>query len=376
VGGTDASPPGVTKSSRDPETIRQGLEMWLASRLPDGARPTVTEIEVSSANGMSSDTFLFRAAWDEGGEQRDERLVARVTPDPADVPVHLEYDLSRQFEVIRLVGELTQLPAPEVLWLEQDGGPFGVPFFVMARIDGVVPPDVLPYPFGDNWLYDASVTDQRRLQDSTIAALAELHAIDDPADRFGFVGPFTEGDNALRRHVEYTRKWYEFAAADVGRSPLIERTLSWLEDNWPSDEGPTVLVWGDSRIGNVMYREFEPVGILDWEMARLGPPELDVTWLLYSHRIFDDLANDTGLPGMPGFLRRDDVVSTYESISGHTPRHIDFYCVYAAVQWSTVFLRTGLRSIHFGQQMMPDDADDLILNRCALERMLAGTYWS
>ena len=50
------------------------------------------------------------------------------------------------------------------------------------------------------------------------------------------------------------------------------------------------MSWGDSRIGNVMYRDFEPVGVLDWEMAGVGPRELDVSWLAYAHRVFEDLA--------------------------------------------------------------------------------------
>ena len=49
----------------------------------------------------------------------------------------------------------------------------GRPFFLMDRVDGIVPPDVMPYTFGDNWLFDAPVDDQRQLQDSTVEVLAE-----------------------------------------------------------------------------------------------------------------------------------------------------------------------------------------------------------
>ena len=61
---------------------------------------------------------------------------------------------------------------PRVLWLETGSDAIGVPFFVMERVDGIVPPDVLPYTFGDNWFYDASPEDQERLQRASVEVLA------------------------------------------------------------------------------------------------------------------------------------------------------------------------------------------------------------
>jgi aminoglycoside phosphotransferase (APT) family kinase protein len=97
---------------------------------------------------------------------------------------------------------------------------------------------------------------------------------------------------------------------------VLERAFAWLEDHWPHDPGPTVLSWGDSRIGNVMYRHFAPVAVLDWEMAALGPRELDLAWMVFLHRFFEDLAIRYGLPGMPSFLRRDDVAASYATSTG------------------------------------------------------------
>ena len=71
------------------------------------------------------------------------------------------------------------------------------------------------------------------------------------------------------------------------RYPTALRLAADVE-HWPADEGPTVLSWGDSRIGNVMYRDFEPVAVLDWEMAGLGPREVDVGWFIYAHRVFEE----------------------------------------------------------------------------------------
>jgi aminoglycoside phosphotransferase (APT) family kinase protein len=323
---------------------------------------------------MSSETILFSAEWEESGSRRSEGLVARIAPVPEDVPVFPSYDMVKQAQLISLVGELTGVPVPKVWWTEPGAEALGTPFFVMERIDGEVPPDVMPYTFGDNWLYDASPEHQRRLQDATVGVLAELHAAD--PEPFAFLAFDAPGESPLRRHVAHTRAWYEFCAAAGDRSPLVERCFAWLEEHWPSTEGEAVVSWGDSRIGNVLYRDFEPVAVLDWEMAGLGPRELDVAWLTFAHRAFEDLAAFFELPGMPHFLRPEDVAATYESLTGYALRDLTWYMTYAATQWGIVFLRTGQRAIRFGEQELPEDVDELLRNREPLERMLAGTYWA
>jgi aminoglycoside phosphotransferase (APT) family kinase protein len=152
---------------------------------------------------------------------------------------------------------------------------------------------------------------------------------------------------------------------------LIDQGFVWLDSHWPGAEGAAVVCWGDSRIGNVIYRDFAPVAVLDWEMVGLGPRELDVAWMVYSHRAFEDIAARYGFPGMPEFMGRENVVATYESSAGCRLREFDWYLTYAAVQWGIVGLRTGRRQVHFGEREMPADVDDLLLNREALESMLA-----
>src|SRR6476659_6723735 len=87
--GETGGPPEVDmhRSSRDPQELRPRLESWLAGLLPAGAEPKIPELEATSANGMSSETVLFTAEWSEAGTAKSEQLVARIAPDPADVPV-------------------------------------------------------------------------------------------------------------------------------------------------------------------------------------------------------------------------------------------------------------------------------------------------
>lgn len=369
---TQAPPPAdmkLQRSSRDASTLPTRLADWLATVLPDGAHPVVTLHSGIDANGMSSETIVLDVDWTEGGAPRHGEYVARVAPAAEDLPVFPNYALQDQYDAIRLVGELTDVPVPAVRWMEPTGEVLGTPFFLMDRIDGVVPQDVLPYNFGDNWLHDASPEDQRRLQDNSVEVLAKLHGIPDAAETFGFLAPDHAGSTLLERNVARTRAWYEFAVQDIGRSPTVERALAWLEANLP-DTDEAVLAWGDSRIGNMMYRDFEPVAVLDWEMAAIGPRELDVSWIVFAHQVFEAITGMLAMPGMPHFLREEDVKAEYERITGVELGDLHWYHVYNGVQWAIVFMRTGARQIHFGEIERPDDLESLFHHKPLLDRLL------
>jgi len=369
--GGEAAPRPQT-STRDRTELQRRLGAWLAT-VVEGA--SVSDLVVPESNGMSSETLLFEATWAEDGASITRGCAARLSPDPAAVPVFPVYDLERQFRVMRLVAERSSVPVPATLFFEPDESRIGAPFFVMERVDGVVPPDIMPYPFG-SWLSEASLEDQRRLQDASVGILAALHSMDVGEDDISFLELDRPGATPLRRHIAEQRAYYEWVVADGTRSPLIERTFAWLEANWPADEGDTVVSWGDSRIGNVMYRDFEPVAVLDWEMAATGTREIDIGWMVYLHRFLDDIALDAGLPGMPHFMRLDDVATTYEKLSGRAPRNLDFATMYAALRHAIVMSRVARRQILFGEMDMPADPDDLIMHRATLEKMLDDTYWA
>ncbi|GAA4109441.1 phosphotransferase family protein [Nocardioides fonticola] len=374
---TQAPPPAdlkMQRSSRDAATVPADLAAWLSGLLPPGADPRVTLHSGIAANGMSSETLILDVDWTEDGEPRHDEYVARVAPAAGDFPVFPRYDLGDQYEAMRLVGELTDVPVPTVGHMEATGAVLGTPFFLMDRIDGAVPPDVLPYNFGDNWLYDALPEQQQALQENSVGVLARLHAIPDARQRFAFLDPGQhgyDGPTLLARNLARTRAWYEFAVLDLGRSPLIERALAWLEQHLPdaADED-AVLCWGDSRIGNMMYRDFAPVAVLDWEMAAIGPRQLDVSWMLFAHQVFESIAGMLGLPGMPHFLAEDDVVAAYERMTGTTLGDLTWYHVYNGLQWCIVFMRTGARQIHFGEIERPDDLESLFHCKPLVERIL------
>lgn len=376
---TESLPADMTlqRSSRDAEDVRARLTGWLQTVLADGAEPEVVLHDGIQTNGMSSETVLLAVTTTEDGARVTRDYVARVAPAAGDLPVFPEYRLTDQYDAMRLAGDLAGVPVPPLGLNEPTGEVLGTPFFLMHRLDGAVPPDVLPYTFGDNWLFDGSPEQQQALQRSSIEVLAKLHSIPDAATTFAFLDPAVtghDGPTPLARNIAKTRAWYDYAITTdepSPRSPLIERGLAWLEANLPAEAEEPVLVWGDARIGNMMYRDFAPVAVLDWEMATLGSREMDLAWMVFAHQVFQEIAGMLELPGMPDFLRADDVAATYTELSGVEVGDLTWHLLHAAVLWGCVFLRTSARQIHFGEIERPEDPESVFHHRPLLERMLA-----
>lgn len=347
------------------------MEAWL-STTDLGTR--VTSLEIPEHTGMSSLSVMLEVVGP--GLIAPARLVARLAPDASSVPVFATYDLEKQFLVLDHLARHSDIPVPRVRRLELDPGPLGVPFFVMDRIDGQIPPDILPYPFG-SWLSEAHRADQGRLQQAAVEALAAVHAVELSPELEGLLGFDRAGTTALRRHAAELAAYYEWCAADGVRSSVIEEGFSWLEEHWPeSGADASVLSWGDARIGNMIFRDFTPVALLDWEMVGLAPREVDLAWMIYLHRWFDDIAASIDIEPMRHFMRAPDVVASYEAASGVGVGDLRFFLFYAALRHGIIMFRVARRQIAFGQAVMPDDPNDLILHRATLEEMMAGGYWA
>jgi len=368
---TDIAP--LQRSGRDTSGLPGVLAQWLAAVMPTRVCPEVCVERGVDSNGMSSETIILTGRWTEDGTAVERKWVARVAPTVADVPVFPAYRMDHQYEVLRLVSGLTDIPVPQVRWIEPTGELLGSPFFLIDYVEGLVPPDVMPYTFGGNWFADAPADSRRELQEATIGVLATLHSIPNAASIFQFlIDVDPPGDTPLRRHFGWLKDWYAFAVGDIGRSALVERALAWLEAEFPAEiaAGEPVLAWGDSRIGNVLYRNFRPVAVLDWEMATVGPRELDIGWLIFAHMVFQELAGLAGLPGLPDLLREEDVRASYRLRTGVELGDLRWFYVYSAVIWCVVFMRTGARRVHFGEVEKPDDVESLFYHGGLLRRLM------
>lgn len=380
AGATGLTADRITTTTRDPEDLGRRLQTWLGGQLGAEATPEVVEVIKPQGNGMSSETLLFTARWTEDDDRVEQRLVARIEPELDKVPVFPAYDLRLQFDVIDLVGRTTDVAVPRVRWFEPDGSIVGAPFFVMDRVDGEVPRDVLPYCFPDpNWVLDATDDERRRLQDSAVRSLAGIHRLDPDHHDLSALAYDTPGATSLERHLAWWERYHRWVVADGEPSPLLAECMTWLRDHLPvegSDTGPARLSWGDARIGNMLFADFEVAAVLDWEMAGIAPPEVDLGWMIYLHRFFQDLTESLGAEGLPAMLRPADVVATYREASGRDVGDLRWPIAYSAMRHGIIMRRVTERSILFGDAQRPDDVDDMILHRATLRSMLDGTYWA
>jgi len=357
---TDVHQGSTTPWRRDPAAVEAALAAW--ARSWRGGNASVSDVRMPDS-GMANDTVLFRLD--------GEDLVARLAPAPeSPYQTFPTYDLELQRRVMDLVGARTDVPVPEVVHLERSSECLGVAFLVVRRVEGVVPSDNPPYlldPSG--WFLQGTPEQWKRLETSTIDVLVQLHRIVDDGEETAFLHWDAPGDTALARQLNAHRAYYQWAR-DGHTVPILEQAIDVLAATLPANDR-SVLNWGDSRPGNIIYRDFEPVAVLDWEMAGLGPPEVDLAWVTFFQKFWAGMAEQYGLPPVPDMFGRAESVATYERLSGDVLDDLAWYEALAGLRFGVILTRMSLRSAAFGVQELPDNPDDMIMFVPLLERLLA-----
>ena len=123
--------------------------------------------------------------------------------------------------------------------------------------------------------------------------------------------------------------------------------LDWLWAHQPKDE-PTVLCWGDSRLGNMIFRNSLDgvAAVLDWEMAVLGNPVQDLAWFNFLDSTFADGLGIPRLEGLPGY---EDTIAQWERVSGFSARDYDYYLIFAGMRYGLILSRVMLATGQTGE---------------------------
>jgi aminoglycoside phosphotransferase (APT) family kinase protein len=316
------------------------FEAWLRRQLGGARDLTLTPLVAPTSSGFSNETLLCEATWTDAGAPRRESLVVRIQP--TGYQVFPEYDMGLQFRTMQLLAQ-TDVPVPRVLWLEtQDDSIFGAPFYVMAKVAGRVPTDQPPYHVG-GWMMEISPAERRAIFLGGFEAMARIHKLDLDATGFGFLRRPELGANGLEQELAYYERYLEWAGA--GREqPVAEAARSWLQKNKPSGE-PEGLVWGDARIGNIIFDGTKLAAVLDWEMVTCGSPEKDIGWAVFLDRHHSE---GLGAPRLEGFPSYDECMAYYESRTGHRVAHLHYYQVFAGFRFSVVMMRIAQQLLHYG----------------------------
>ena len=339
----------------DPTHLRERLTEWLAARLGDATDVDITSLDAPTETGHSSETVMFDASWTGTDGPTTASMVLRTAP--GGHTVFPTYDLGMQYQVMQRVAASSTVPVPPLRWYEPDPAWIGGEFLVMDRVDGLVPPDRLPYTM-QGWLLEATPEQQREVQTTGIEVLAQLHAIDWRAAGLDLLDDPTYGTIGLDQQLGFYEHFLEWGRGDHPQ-PRLHEVARWLRDNRPDPEPEPVLNWGDSRIGNTIFRDFRPVAVLDWEMATLGPPQVDLAWSLLLERFF---SVELGVPQLPGFLSHDDVIAHYEAVSQRTVGDLTWYTIWGAHRYAVVMMRLCQAAAIDGIDMGQTEDDNLALS--------------
>jgi aminoglycoside phosphotransferase (APT) family kinase protein len=219
---------------------------------------------------------------------------------------------------------------------------------VMPAIAGYIPNQA---PIADRWIKQASPDEQRNLCVSFFDVLVSIHRVDWQQAGIGGVVPDRSVDAEIAAWAAYL-DWYGDGEVLV---PGLVDALTWCTDHRPDPEPPPTLIWGDVRLGNVIFDdEQRPLAVLDWEMTGIGPPEHDVAWYLSLDAIQHELFGRS----VPGFLTRDDAIARYEAGLGRPLQDLAWFEILAMVRSTAIMTRLIYLQEQAGQRPMLPMADN------------------
>ena len=292
-----------------PEADREHLGLWIDSI---GLAEAGDRLEVSRITGGSQNEIL---------DLRKGGLRCALRKPPANPPPGRSDGILREWRVLEALAG-TDVPHAKGLAVCEDPDVLGVPFYLMELVGGWSPMS-LP-----GWAppFDAAPETRSRLVFEAVDGLARLSKVD--WKERGLAG-FGKPDGFHERQVN---RWLQFLQRVRTRPlPGLDEATHWLETHRPLDFIPGIM-HGDYQFANLMYRHGESgelAAIIDWEMATIGDPKLDMAWFLQIFQRQGETPADSyvDLDGMPEI---DDLVGHYADRSGRQVDDIDYYLVLAA----------------------------------------------
>jgi aminoglycoside phosphotransferase (APT) family kinase protein len=307
-----------------PAPVREGERLDLG-KLMEHLRPRLPGLEGEPElrqfrGGYSNLTYLLRSG--------DRELVLRRPPFGA--RVETAHDMGREFRILSALRPVfAKVPRP-LLYCE-DRNVLGAPFYVMERVEGAILR--APVPAGE-----APPAEQvSELAGSFVDTLVELHGVDVEAAGLGGLG---HPEGYVRRQVEGWAGRYRRAATH--EIPAMDRVATWLDDNAPVERG-VALIHNDYKYDNLVLDpdDWSVVrAVLDWEMATVGDPWMDLGTSLGYWVDPDDPEplhqlnlSPTALPGNP---TRVELVQRYAERRGEDPGPVVFYYAYGLFKLAVI----------------------------------------
>ncbi len=333
----------MTSTVRRPsEEVLAGFGAWLRHRDPTSA-PEVVGHE-RPPGGFSTETLLV----DVRRGAQVERLVLKLPPSGR--AIFPTYDFPSQARVQEAVAR-AGVPAPEPVQVELDPRWLGTSFLVMPAIAGHIIDEL---PLQDHWLTRAEAGLNASVHGAYVDLVADINRIDWRAA--GLADVVAQRDNAAE--IEHWHRYLGWYAEGDEPVALLGEALDWCASHQPASEPAPSLLWGDVRLGNVIFDEARtPVAVLDWEMASIGAAEHDLAWLLS----LEDIPRELLGRAVPGFFDHDGVVARYEARLGRGVQDLEWYEILALVRSAAILTRIAHLDELAGRPVMFAPADHPVL---------------
>jgi aminoglycoside phosphotransferase (APT) family kinase protein len=251
------------------------------------------------------------------------------------------HDMGREYRILKALHPVFPY-CPRPVAYTEDLSVIGCPFYVMERIRGIIlrrdPPKGLSF----------SPEQARRLCEKLLDLQLELHSID--YTRIG-LETFGKPEGYVRRQVEGWSNRYRAARTDD--APDFEEVMAWVEKKMPPDTDRPGIIHNDYRFDNLVLDPRDPmnvVGILDWEMATIGDPIMDLGNTLAYWVQRDDPPELQAIRVMPsdmeGALTRGEMVQRYAEKSGRPINNLDFYYCFGLFRLAGIAQQIYYRYYH------------------------------
>ncbi len=227
------------------------------------------------------------------------------------------HDMVREFKVLRALEKAGYTKMPKPILLCEDEGIIGAPFFLMEQVEGRIIRNKMPADVGQSFF--------RKLSEQSIDVLIELHQLE--LEQSGLLA-LGKPEGYVKRQVEGWSERYQKAKTD--ELPELEQAFIWLKDNQPPNSS-VAFIHNDFKFDNlVCSADADVLAVLDWEMATIGDPLMDVgTTLAYWAEPGDvDILKMFNLSYVEGNFSRAELVDYYASKSSADMSHILFYYVF------------------------------------------------
>ena len=313
----------------DAATVQSRLRDWLEAHVEGWRNVRLSPLEVALGSGFSADIFFVEVDYDDADGAQSRTLVVRRQP--TDNEVVFGSSLEVQGRMMAALDALGSVKVPEWIGMELDPAVLGLPFLVMGRVEGQSATQNPNYNTV-GWLADMTPALRRASWDNAIRAWAKMSAIDWRRDGFAFMARPEWGEPGLDQYLGYIEAWD--ASCHKGRTmPYVDAALRFIRAEMPQGT-PVNVVWGDSTPSNVMFAGDGSVNaLIDWELAAIGPSELDLAWWLYFDDLFSRRFDVARLEGLPS---RDESIAIWEAAVGRKAQHLAYYDIVVALRMALV----------------------------------------